>query len=88
MYTFPMFDNKLLVSSKGLKLFPRDYIFSIKQEEIHDYDTRCFMSSGLMLDDIIMDLFSDITKQTTDSVKKDLFTKIQDERIYFYKGSL
>ena len=46
------------------------------------------MSSGLMLDDIIMNLFSDITKQTTDSAKKDLFSKIQDYRIYLYKGSL
>ena len=40
-----------------------------------------FMSSGLVIDDIIMNLFSDITKQTTDSVKKDLFSKIQDYNI-------
>ena len=46
------------------------------------------MFSGLMLDDIIMNLFLDITKQTTDSVKKDLFYKIQDDRIYLYKGYL
>ena len=29
------------------------------------------MSSGLMLDDIIMNLFTNFTKQTKDSVKKD-----------------
>ena len=46
------------------------------------------MSSGLMLDGIIMNLFSDITKQTTDSVKRDLVSKTQDNRIYLYKGSL
>ena len=35
-----------------------------------------------MHDEIIMNLFSDITKQTTDAAKKDLLTKTQDERIY------
>ena len=47
-----------------------------------------FMSSGLMLDDIIMNLFIDFTKKTTGSVKKDLFSKIQDNTIHLYKGSL
>ena len=46
------------------------------------------MSSGLVLGDIIMNLFTDSTKQTTDSVKKDIFSKIQDDNIYLYKGSL
>ena len=46
------------------------------------------MSSGLMLDEIIMNLFSDITEQTTDSAEKDLFSKIQYDKIYLYKGSL
>ena len=65
-----------------------DIIFSIKQEDICDYNPWCFMSSGLMLDKIIMNLFIDIKKKRTDSVKKDLFSKIQDITIYFYKGSL
>ena len=46
------------------------------------------MSSGLMLGDIIMNLFSDITKHTTYSVEKYLFYKIHDDIAYFYKGSL
>ena len=46
------------------------------------------MSSKLMLEDIIMNLFTDFTKQTTDSVKEDLFYKIQDDTIYLYKGYL
>ena len=41
-----------------------------------------------MLDNIITNLLTDITKQTTNSVKKDLFSKIQDDTIYLYKGSL
>ena len=83
-----MFDNELLAFSKQLKLFPIDFIFPIKQEDICDYNTWCFMSSGLMLDEIIMDLFSDITKQTTDSMEKDFLSKIQDDIIYLYKKSL
>ena len=46
------------------------------------------MSSGLILDNIIMNSFTDITKQTTDSAKKDLISKPQDDKIYLYKGSL
>ena len=83
-----MFDQLLLASSKKLKLCPIYIIFPFKQENICDYNPRCFMSSGLILDDIIMNLFTDITKQKTYSVKKHLFSKIHDDTIYLYKGSL
>ena len=46
------------------------------------------MSSGLMLDDIIMNLFKDSTEKTTDLVRKHLFSKIQDNTIHLYKGYL
>ena len=55
---------------------------------IYDYNPRCFMPRGLMLDDIILNLFIDFTKQTTGSAKKDLFSKIQDDTNHLYKGSL
>ena len=87
-HTCPMFNKILLASSKQIKLCPRNIIFPIKQEDICTYKPQCFMSNGLMLDDINMNLFTDFTKQTTDSVKKDLFSKIQDDIIYFYKGYL
>ena len=83
-----MFDNEFLASSKQIKMCPRDYIFPIKQEYICDYNPQCFMSSGFMLEDIIMNLFIDSTEQTTDSLQKHLFSKIQDDKIHFYKGSL
>ena len=83
-----MFDNYLLASPKQIKLCPRYYIFPIKQEDICDYNPLCFISGGLMLDNIIMNLFKGSTKQTTDSVKKGLFSNIQDDTIYLYKGSL
>ena len=71
-----MFEKEFLASPKQLKHFPRDVIVPIKKEDIRDYNPRCFMSSGLMLDGIILNLFTDITKQTTDSVKKGLFSKV------------
>ena len=77
-----MFDNKFLASSNKKKLCPIDYIFPIKYEEICDYNPRCFMSSGLMLEEIIMNLFTYCTLQIMGSVKKDLFSKIQDDAIH------
>ena len=74
-HTYPMFDNDFLASSNQMKLCTKYYIFPIKQDNICDYNPLCFMSSGLMLDDIIMNIFTDITKQATDAVKKDLFSK-------------
>ena len=46
------------------------------------------MSRGFMLDYIIMNLFSDTTKQKINLVKNDLSYKINDDKIYFYQGSL
>ena len=45
------------------------------------------MSSGFMLDGIIMNLFTDSTKQTTESHQK-FFFKIRDDNIHLYKGYL
>ena len=87
-HTCPMFDNEFLESSKQIKLCTRDYIFPIKQKDICNYNYLCLMSSGLMLDDIIMNLFTDSTEQTTESYQKQLFSKIQYDTIHLYKGSL
>ena len=46
------------------------------------------MYSGLMLDDIIVNLFSDITLKTKDWAKKYSFYKIQVDKIYLYRESL
>ena len=40
-----------------------------------------------MLDIIIMNLISDITEKI-DSSQKNLFSKIKDDKIYLYQGSL
>ena len=36
IFTCPIFDNKLLASSKQLKLFPKYFIFPVKQEDACD----------------------------------------------------
>ena len=74
-HTCRMFEYDFLASSKQIKLCTRDFIFPIKQEKICDYNPLCFMSIRLMLGDIIMNLFIDITKQTTKSYQKHFFPK-------------
>ena len=58
-----MFENDFLASSKQIKLCTRDYILSIKQDALCDYNPLSFMSSGFMLDNIMMNIFTDSTKQ-------------------------
>ena len=74
-FTCPFFDNRSLSSSKQLKICSGYFIFPIKQEDISDYNPRCFISSGLMIGDIIMDQFYGIIEQN----------KIQKKKIYFPK---
>ena len=41
-----------------------------------------------MLDNIIMNLFSDTTEQKIDSAQKHLFSKIKYDKTYLYQGYL
>ena len=61
-HTCPIFDNDFLASSNQMKLKSTDYIFPIKQDDICYYNPLCFMSSVIMLDDIIMNIFTQSTK--------------------------
>ena len=65
-HTCPIFDNEFLASSKQIKMCTRDYIFPIKQEDMCYYNPLCFMSSALMLENIIMNLFIDSTEKRTE----------------------
>ena len=46
------------------------------------------MSGGLMLKDIIMNLFMSTTEKQGISVNNCLFSQIKYDKIYLYKGSL
>ena len=65
--------TKILAPSKQLKLGPKNVIFPIEQEDICDYNHKCFMYSGLMIDDNIISLLSYIIEQKN----------IQRKTIYF-----
>ena len=41
------------------------------------------MYGGFMLDEIIMDLFSDTTKQKNSWAQNNLFSKIKDDNVYW-----
>ena len=61
----------------------------MKNRDICDYDPRCIMSSGLMVDDIIMDHIKR-TQSSHKSTEKHycVFTQIDTDMIYIYRGSL
>ena len=46
------------------------------------------MSSGTMLDDIITNIFTQSTKETTTAHQEHLFSGFKDDAIQFYKGSM
>ena len=48
----------------------------------------CFISSGFMIDEIIMTLFSDIIEQKQNLSKNVLVFKIKDDKMYLHQGSL
>ena len=87
-HTWPIFDNDFLASSNQIKLKSTDYIFPIKQDDIFDYNLLCFMSSGMMLDDIIMYIFTHSTKNTTEADQEHFFSRSKDDAIQLYKGSM
>ena len=64
------------------------FVFPTKQDNICDYNTQCFMYGGLMLGDIITNLFMNTTEEQGRSLKIYLFSKINDDKIYLYNFSL
>ena len=83
----PNFWQGILNLVKTIKNWSHNFIFLIKQEDIYDYNLLCFMSIGLMLCDILW-IYSQISQNKTKSAKNDLFSKIKNDKIYLYEGSL
>ena len=48
----------------------------------------CFVSGGLMLDSIIMNIISETVEREMNPVINEYFSKIKDDGIYLYQGSL
>ena len=72
-HTCLIFDNDFLASSKQMKLCTTEYIFPIKHGYICNYNLLCFMSIGLMLDNTIMNIFSENTKKSMKSHQNHFF---------------
>ena len=53
-----------------------------------DYNPKCFMSGGFILDDIITGIFSETVDQEMNSVIDKYFSKRKDDGIYLYQGYL
>ena len=86
--TFPPLGNEFLPPSKNITLTNYHIMYPMKQKDICDYDTRCIMSIGLIIDDITMDILSNNELPHPTKENDCIFTKIENNIIYIYKGSL
>ena len=87
--TFSPLQTVFLPPSKKISLKKSHIIFPMKNKDICDYDPRCIMSSGLMVDDIIMDHIKRIQSSHKYTEEHNcFFTQIDTDMIYIYRGSL
>ena len=50
-----------------------------------DYNLKCFMSLGCMIDDIIMELYLNQENKEGIKYKTIMFTKIEENDVHLYK---
>ena len=83
---FPPFGNELLSPSKHISLTACLIMHPSKQKYICDYYHRCIISSGLLFDDIIMNIIRN--KKLAHPIEENdcLFTQIENHTIYMYRG--
>ena len=85
---FPPFGNEILSPSINIILKFHPIIYLLKQKEIVDYNPKCFMSSGLMFDDIFINIISNKALKYHHKGVDSLFKNIANKIIYMYRGSL
>ena len=87
--TFEPLQKVFLPPSKTITLKKNHIIFPIKNKDICDNDPRCIMSSVLMVDDIITDHIKTTQSSKEYTEEHDcVFTQIDTDMIYIYRGSL
>ena len=78
---FPPLGNEFLSPSKNIILKDHPIIYPLKQKDIFDYNPRCFMSSGLVFEYIIMNMISnkalEYQKEAVDSFLQILIIYVQ-----------
>ena len=83
---FPPFGNEFLSPSKIFILKLHSIIYPLKQKEMCDYNPRCFMSSGLVFDDIIMNMICNKELRYHQEGVDSLFTNIEHKSISMSGG--
>ena len=63
-------------------------MYPLKQKDICEYDPSCKISSGLMFDDIIMDIIRNKKLACHNEENDFLKTHTENNIIYMYSGSL
>ena len=84
---FPPFGNESLPPSKTISLTGCPIIYPLKKKDLCNYDHICLVSSVLMFYDIIMNILRN-KKFECHNEEDDFFTKIENNNIYMYRGSL
>ena len=85
---FPPFGNELLSPSKYIILKGNPINYPLKKKDIYDYNPRCFVSSGLMFDEIIMKMIRNKALEYHKEGFDNCFTNIENKKVYMYRGSL
>ena len=86
--TFPKFGNEFLPPSKNISLIDFPIIYPLKQKYLYDNYPRCIVSSGLIFDDIIMNIIRNKKLARHNEEKYCLFKNIENNIIYMFRGSL
>ena len=63
-------------------------IYPLKKKEICYYNPRCFISSGFMFDDIVINMVSNKALECHQEGVDSLFTNIDNKIMYTHRGSL
>ena len=71
-----------------MKIGPKYCLSPIKQKDMCNYNPKCFMSGGLILDNTIVNILFETVEQINNSVINNLFDKIKDDEICLYQGYL
>ena len=86
--TFPLFGNEFLPPSRNNSLTAFRIMYPLKQRDICDHTPICIMSSGFIFDDIIMNIIMKKKLARHNEENDCLFTQIENNIIYTYRGSL
>ena len=84
---FHHFVDELLSPSKNIILNGHSIIYPLKQKYICDYNIRCFMSRGLVFDDIIMNMIRNKALECHEE-EVGVFLQIFITKTYLYRGPL